>query len=48
VPLGDETAYNYFNSLLANKKLVPALKTDYMLFFAKPFDHNSKLTASIE
>lgn len=43
-----ESGYLYLNSLLANLKLSSALKVDYMLFFANPFDHNQLLTSNIE
>jgi hypothetical protein len=33
---------------LANGKLVSALKTDYNLFFVQPFDHNARLTATVQ
>lgn len=36
-----QSGYRYFGSLLANYKLSHALKIDYSLFFANPFDHNA-------
>lgn len=44
----EEQGYSYFNALLANGKMVNALKNDYTLFFVQPFDHNTKLTASVK
>jgi hypothetical protein len=44
----EDSGYRYFNSLLINKEFLNALKNDYMLFFVRPFDHNARLTSSIE
>lgn len=44
----EEQGYSYFNALLANGKMVNALKNDYTLFFVQPFDHNARLTASVQ
>lgn len=44
----EEQGYSYFNALLANGKMVNALKNDYSLFFVQPFDHNARLTASVQ